>query len=459
MTNNAATPQAGTLENQLNSFDATECREALKKLAVMADSGQITLPSIKQEVNLHYHTFFSYNAEGWSPSRVAWEAKKYGLTAAGIVDFDVLDGLEEFIEAGKIIGLRTTVAMETRVLINEYSDKVLSSPNEPGIGYFMAAGCYKIPEPGTRSREILDSMRDMARRRNLQVMERVNEYLGAVQLEYDNDVLPLTPSGNATERHMLSAYDKKSRQVFDGDEAELTNYWAEKLGVDSDVARELLANTPKFHEQMRSKLMKFGGVGYVPPSADIFPTVDLVIEMTRGMGALPALAWLDGTNPGEADMPALLGLLESKGTVAMNIIPDRNWNIKDPEDRKVKVENLENAVKAARELDFPICVGTEMNKGGLPFVDNFAAPELQPYIDDFINGAYFFWGHTILARDAGIGYMSDWAQKHFKGNRKNLNEFYMEAGRLADPAKAEAKLAWRQAGCLSPQEVLEALKV
>ena len=49
-----------------------------------------------ENVNLHFHSFYSYNAEYWSPTRIAWESKKKALYASGIIDFDVLSGLEEF---------------------------------------------------------------------------------------------------------------------------------------------------------------------------------------------------------------------------------------------------------------------------------------------------------------------------------------------------------------------------
>lgn len=440
------------LEHQLSDFSPSERASALAELAARVESGAITVPPAKQEVNLHFHTFFSYNAYGWSPSRIAWEAKKYGLAVAGIVDFDVLDGMEEFLAAGQTIGLKTTVAMETRVLIPEYADKVISSPNEPGIAYFMAGGCFRNPTDGTKSAEIPRSMRDMARRRNLQVMQRVNDCLDTVRLDYDADVLPLTPSGNATERHMLAAYDAKARAAV-GDSA-LARFWAKALGVGDDEAASLLGNTPALHEKMRSKLMKFGGVGYVAPSSETFPTVDTVIQMTRGIDALPTMTWLDGTSPGESDMPALLGLVVDKGVVALNMVPDRIWNVKNSDEKRVNVENLGKVVRAARELHLPLCVGTELNKLGLPFVDDFSAPELAPYVADFIEGAHFFWGHTFLARHAGIGFASDWADAHFGSDRAAKNAFYAEVGRLADP---KASLDSISLAAASPREIINAL--
>ncbi len=457
MASNPAGADIERLEDQLNSFDACARAEALCELMDLVEQKTIHLPAIRDEVNLHYHTFFSFNGNGWSPSRIAWEARKYGLAVAGIVDFDVLDGMEEFLSAGEVVQLRTTAAMESRVFIEEYSDHVINSPNEPGISYFMVAGCFQMPKPDTLSEQTLARMRDMARRRNLQVMERVNDYLGVVRLDYDADVLPLTPSGNATERHLLAAYDAKARRVFEGDSAGLARFWSGALSTSEDETAALLMDTPKLHEKIRSKLMKFGGVGYVAPTPETFPTVESVIQMAQGMDALPTATWLDGTNSGEADMPAMLELLASKGVVAMNIIPDRNWNIKDPDEKRVKVENLAKAVQAARDVDFPLCVGTEMNKAGLPFVDNFSAPELQPFVRDFLDGAFFFWGHTLLSRVAGTGYASDWAHAHFGPDRRRKNEFYTQVGRLSGAEESGLSSAARELHSASPAEVLRIL--
>lgn len=417
------------LENTLNDFDANKRREALQEIAELVESGQVEAARTRDEVNLHFHSFFSYNAYGWSPSRIAWESRKYGLAVAGIVDFDVVDGMDEFLQAGEIIDIPTTVALETRVRIPEYSDKVISSPNEPGIGYYMAAGCFQKPtnKSGIKA---LDNLKETARKRNLQLLERVNDYLDPVRLDYNREVMPLTPSGNATERHLLAAYDAKARIVMDDKVGE---FWAMTLEIGVEEADALLNNSAALHEKMRSKLMKYGGVGYVAPTEDTFPEIRTVIQMSKDTSGLPTMTWLDGTNPGEADMPALLGLVESMGTVALNIVPDRNWNVKDAEEKRVKVENLEKAVRAARALDLPLCVGTELNKLGLPFVDDFSAPELQPYIEDFMRGAYFFWGHTVLAGKAGMGFDGEWSNAHFS-TRAQKNDFYTKVGRLARPS-------------------------
>ncbi len=417
-------------EKQLNSFNSHERRCALVRLKKMADDGDITLSAPKREANLHYHSFFSFNANGWSPSRIAWEARKHGLEVAGIVDFDVLDGMQEFLEAGEILGQKTTVGLETRVFVKEYADKVINSPGEPGIAYFMAAACTHKPDAGSNAQATLHGLFATAQSRNRELMERVNDYLIDVRLDYERDVLPLTPAGNATERHLLAAYDKQARVVF-ADQKALVSFWAEKLGVDADVAVGIINDPVKLQEAIRGKLMKKGGVAYVQPDSGSFPTLESVIDFAKASGALPCATWLDGTSPGEENMDEMLDLMKSKGVVAANIIPDRNWNIKNPEEKALKLAKLGEMVKASRAHGMPLCVGTEMNKAGLPFVDDFSAPELQPYLQDFMDGAHFFWGHTLLSRYGDLGYYSPHIEDAFGQARKRKNKFYYLVGRLA----------------------------
>ena len=101
------------LEQKLDSFDPAERKESLLALCEKAGKGQIELPTPGTHVNLHCHTFFSYNTYGYSPSKFAWLARKAGLAVAGVVDFDVLDALEEFLDACKLLGLKGCAGLES----------------------------------------------------------------------------------------------------------------------------------------------------------------------------------------------------------------------------------------------------------------------------------------------------------------------------------------------------------
>ena len=412
------------LASQLDSFDAGKRRQALERLARRAR--EETRPR-RAEVNLHCHTFFSYNAYGFSPSRFAWEAARYGLEVAGIVDFDVLDGVREFLDAGRLLRLKTVAGFETRVFVRDLRDKVTNSPNEPGVSYLITTGFAEPPGPGTAAAETLKAMRDCARRRNRAVLERANRHLDLVQVDYERDVLPLTPAGNATERHMLAAYDRRAREAFPKDE-DLARFWSDRLAEPRERIRELLKDPVALRNLMRVRLMKYGGVGYAPPEEGSFPSLEEVVEMALACGAVPSGGWLDGTNDGEADVVGLFRFWLSKGLACVTIIPDRNWNLKDPGDKAVKVQKLNAAVKAALELDMPILVGTEMNADGQKFVDTFAAVDMEPHRAAFLSGARFAWGHTLLKMTAGVGCTGPWAEQHFGDDRARRNAFFERVG-------------------------------
>ena len=94
------------LEHKLDSFDPDERKQALTVLCEKVEVGEIDLPEAGTDVNLHCHTFFSYNTYGYSPTKFAWLARKTGLAVAGVVDFDVLDALEEFHAAARMLDLK-----------------------------------------------------------------------------------------------------------------------------------------------------------------------------------------------------------------------------------------------------------------------------------------------------------------------------------------------------------------
>jgi hypothetical protein len=238
--------------------------------------------------------------------------------------------------------------------------------------------------------------------------------------------------------------------------ANLVDFWADRLDVARDQVESVADDPAKFQTLIRSRLMKGGGVGYIQPTPDMFPSVEELHELTLACQALPCAAWLDGTSEGEQAIEELLELLVSKGVVTMNIIPDRNWNIPDPEARRLKVKNLYHVVRLAQEWALPLNVGTEMNSFGQKVVDSFDAPELAPVRQAFIDGAYFIYGHTVMQRALGLGYQSGWAGAHFE-SRPERNEFYTELGYLVPPGKAGIAQLKSLDPTMSPAEFLSKL--
>lgn len=419
----------GELECKLDSFDLRERTEALDLLLGKVKDEEIEFNKFTDYVNLHCHTFFSYNSYGYSPSRFAWLARKAGLAVAGVVDFDVLDGLEEFLYAGRKLGLKACVGMETRVFVPEFSDRVINSPGEPGISYHMGIGFPTSKLEGEQESFLL-SLGETAQQRNKELMERVNKYLRPVELDYENEVLALTPNGNATERHICLAYARKAEKVFGRTEA-LAQFWSEKLGADAGPlglpqGRELL-------NMIRAKTMKRGGVGYVMPDTGSFPLMADTNRFVLETGGIPTMTWLDGTSEGERSIEELVDVAVGTGTAAINIIPDRNYK---PGARDEKLENLYKVVELAEKRDLPIVVGTEMNSPGQKFVDSFDTKELSPLVPIFLKGAHIVYAHSVLQQKCGLGYTSDWSKKNFETVAKK-NEFFEHLGRLLEPEQED----------------------
>ncbi len=408
----------------LNAFDPAVRAEALAAAARQEDS---QFPPPGERVNLHCHSFYSFNGYGYSPSCLAWLARREGLTAAGIVDFDVLDGVDEFLAAGALLNLRTCAGIETRVHVPELAGREINSPGEPGIAYFMGMG---FASGAASDAPLLQGLKRTAQERNRGIVARVNPVLSPVELDYDADVLPLSPNANATERHLCIAYAGKAEALYP-DLAQRIAFWSARLGVAETVIAGVIDHPPALYGLIRGKMMKAGGPGYVAPDAAAFPLLEDLAAFIRGAGALPTYAWLDGMSAAEAEPGALLDLCECHGVAAVNIIPDRNWNIADPADRARKVAALHAFARLADSRGLPIVVGTEMNAHGQRFVDDFAAPELVPLTRLFLKGAFILYGHTVLAQ-RGMGYLSPWAESHLPG-RHQRNAFYGQLGRLLTP--------------------------
>ncbi len=418
------------LEQQLNDFDPQVRSEALDALLDLVEAEVITLPPPAEVANMHCHTFFSYNGYGYSPTALAWLARREGYKLMGIVDFDVLDGVDEFLKACDRVALRGSAGMETRAHVPEFSQREINSPGEPGVIYHMGIGFTdsRVPEDQPAARAILADMRQRALDRNRAMIQRVNDYLDPIVVDYEEDVLPLTPAGNATERHMVTAYVGQAQEQL----TDPVGFWATKLRLARDQIAAIIDDRPQIQNLVRAKLMKRGGVGYVQPGPDTFPTIEEVNQVITACAALPCVTWLDGTSEGEQAAEELFDLLIAKGAVALNIVPDRNWRIRDPQEKQLKLRNLYATVALAQTLALPINVGTEMNAYGAPLIDAFDTPELAPVREAFLDGAYFIYGHTMLACALDLGYQSPWASAHFT-TRRERNSFYTRVGRAAPP--------------------------
>ena len=408
---------------QLDAMDDAKRREAVAYLA-----GTAKFPEPGPLFNLHCHSFFSYNADGWSPSRIAYECRMRGLQATALCDFDVLDGMNEFFAATAAFGIRSAVHLETRAYLKELADADINSPGEHGVTYIMGCGFLRDPAPETSAAQTLQALRIGAQSRNTALISRINAALPAIAIDEARDLFPMTPRATPTERHIIRAYRLKALEVFP-DPAARAAFWAPLLKIDPAAFAELEASVPKCEEAIRTILVKRGGIGYQAPDSTTFPPVPTFVKWVKSCEAIPTTAWLDGTSGGEASADDLLDLMGSHGCQALNIIPDRNIKDKTPEKTALKQKKLAEMVKACEARDLPVIIGTEMNKLGLPFVDDITDARLAPYAETFTKGMWTLIGHTLLGRFAQAPYGGARAEAEFS-DRAARNAFYAAVGRL-----------------------------
>lgn len=97
---------------QLNAPDSWDRLDALKALMQKIQDGEMEAPTQLNSVNNHIHTTYSFSP--YSPTKAVWMAYQAGLQTAGIMDHDSIAGAREFIKAGEIVGMATTIGMELR---------------------------------------------------------------------------------------------------------------------------------------------------------------------------------------------------------------------------------------------------------------------------------------------------------------------------------------------------------
>jgi hypothetical protein len=114
----------------------------------------------------------------------------------------------------------------------------------------------------------------------------------------------------------------------------------------------------------------------------------------------------------------------------LNLIPDRNWNVKNPEEKRLKLDNLARVIALAKEFHTPLNIGTEGNKLGLPFVDDLSRPEFAPHKGAIIQGAKILIGHAVLARFADYAYLGAGAEADFGPDIRKKNLFFESIGAL-----------------------------
>jgi hypothetical protein len=285
------------LKKQLNAEQADARLDAVGKLRGLIDSGDIPAPERTNDTNNHVHTTYSFSP--YSPSAAVYHAYMAGLSTVGIIDHDSVSGTREFIAAGKLMGITTTIGCEVRT---SYADtpiagKMINNPDETSVGYMTLHG---LPHNHIDDmNRFLSGIREKRNERNERQVAKLNDILAPfdLRLDFTKDVLPVSKAaegGSVTERHIFFALSHKIIEKY-GKGASLLNFLQNDLHmqIGQPAATRLLDTAFYAYDYDLLNILKSQLVPlfYISGGTDILPVRDM-IEFARTLNVIPTYTYL-----------------------------------------------------------------------------------------------------------------------------------------------------------------------
>lgn len=366
--------------------------EALKFLSADMDS---TEPS-DAYVNNHIHTTYSFSP--YTPTAAVYEAKKAGLSTAGIMDHDSVGGCREFLEAGNILSMAVTIGFECRTSVagTPLEGRRLNHPDQKSAAYVTLHG---IPHQNLeRCEAVLRPLREKRNVRNRKMCDRINEICtgSGIKIDFDRDVLPLSlynQGGSVTERHLLYALAVKIADGVGREEA------IRKISTlcqmdPSDRALQKLSTTPEeYYLYDLLGVLKSSLVSQIYVDADEeLMHIREFVRLANEVGGIAAYAYLGdvwesptGDKKAQAFEDSYLELLFAQlrefGFHAVTYMPSRNTKAQ-----------LERVMGLCEQYGFFQISGEDINSPR----QSFLCEAMREY-PHLIDATYALIGHEIYA--------------------------------------------------------------
>ena len=286
------------LIDRLNAQTKEQRLEALRALKALIDSGYIKVPERQSYTNNHVHTTYSFSP--YSPTKAVWMALMSGLSTVGIIDHDAINGAPEFIEAGEILGLPTTIGFEMRTdwTGTALNGKRINNPDQVSSAYICAHG---LPHTQIQNADAyLKTIRTAREKRSRAMTDNINAIMQphGLAIDYDADVLPIScaaDGGEVTERHILFALANKLIDTV-GKGEPLIAFLEESLMLKLSGAQKALLNDVKCDIYAYDVLNVFKGSFvsqvFIDAALEETPDVRDVIKTVKALGAIPSYCYL-----------------------------------------------------------------------------------------------------------------------------------------------------------------------
>jgi hypothetical protein len=338
-----------------------------------------------------------------------------GLSTVGIMDHDAILGAEEFIEAGEILGIATTIGFEMRTdwSATPLAGKRINNPDQITNAYISAHG---LPHGSIQAADrYLRGIRMERGKRNREMVRKLNACVQAlgIVIDYEKDVVPLScfaVGGEVTERHLLFSLVKKLTEKYGRGPGLVAALQSALHMAFSPKQASLLSDTeasPVIYEYDLLNVLKGSFIKeiYVEAAGGETPPVQEAVDFIRSVGAIPSYCYLGdvGESPTgdkkaqkfEDDyLEELLETVKRIGFQAIAYMPSRNT-----------MPQLDRVKKLCAHLGFMQISGEDINQPRQSFI----CKQLKmPGFEHLIDTTWALVGHEISAtKDPGKGMFAD----------------------------------------------------
>jgi hypothetical protein len=412
---------------KLNDQEQAKRIRAVFELKKLLDAGLIEAPKKEGYTNNHVHTTYSFSP--YSPAKAVWEAYASGLDTVGIMDHDAIGGAKEFIEAGKILGIATTIGFEIRTDWDNTSlcGKRINNPDQISNAYISAHGLPhdKIEEAD----RFLSSIRSERQKRNKKMVDKLDGFLtkSGIRIDYETDVLAnsyFAYGGEVTERHILFALSKKLADQFGKGQA-LIDLLKDAFGLELDgrQARYLADAKNPFYEYDLLNILKSSMIRDIYIDADKKEAIPVqeAVNLIKTFGAIPSYCYLGdvGDSPTgdkkaqkfEDDyLEQVFTECKRIGFQAIAYMPSRNTE-----------SQLNRVIRLCEKYAFLQISGEDINQPRQSFI---CAQLKKPKFSHLIDTTWALVGHEISAtQDREKGIFADNSEMNMKKIKMRIKKY------------------------------------
>ena len=388
------------LIEQLNSATVNQRLKAVQELKKLMDCGTIKPPECVGYTNNHVHTKYSFSP--YYPAKAVWMALQSGLSTVGLIDHDAINGAKEFIQAGQMLGMKTTIGFEMRTDWRDtpLNGKRINNPDQNTNAYICAHG---LPHTQIDTADVfLKKIRRAREKRNRIMTGRLNEIMQPydITVDYDENVLPLSCAnlgGEVTERHLLYALAQKLLKRFGRGEV-LIFFIENELGINTNKTQRTYLSDIKseVYEYDLLNVLKASFVSQIYTDTDLeeTPPVADIVAFIKSLGAIPTYCYLGdvlasptGDKKAQAFEDAYLDTVfkccRELGFQAISYMPSRNTK-----------DQLKRAMALCDQYGFMQISGEDINQPRQSFI---CRQLKEKFFQHLIDATWALVGHEKAA--------------------------------------------------------------